>query len=99
MGLSLAGFAFALYVVVACLLGTVDVQGWASVIVVVSISSGVSLFALGVVAEYIGVAVNMAMGGASSYLIVRRSSTCTLCASPPCPQRTQPTLVYRTEVC
>ena len=69
MVLSLAGFAFALYVVVARLLGTVDVQGWASVIVVVLISSGVSLFALGVVAEYIGVAVNMAMGK-PLYLIV-----------------------------
>jgi polyisoprenyl-phosphate glycosyltransferase len=40
----------------------VPVQGWASLGVISLISSGFILFALGVVAEYVGVAVNMAMG-------------------------------------
>jgi glycosyltransferase involved in cell wall biosynthesis len=39
-----------------------SVQGWASTIVVILISSGALMFALGVVAEYIGVTVNAALG-------------------------------------
>jgi undecaprenyl-phosphate 4-deoxy-4-formamido-L-arabinose transferase len=44
-------------------------QGWTSLIVVILVTSGLILFCLGVVAEYIGVAVNMAMGK-PLYLIV-----------------------------
>lgn len=47
----------------------IPVQGWTSLIVVVSIFSGVILFALGVVAEYLGLALTMAMGK-PLYLIV-----------------------------
>lgn len=36
--------------------------GWTSVMVVVLVSTGAVLFSLGIVAEYLGVAVNMAMG-------------------------------------
>jgi undecaprenyl-phosphate 4-deoxy-4-formamido-L-arabinose transferase len=60
--IALAGFGFALFVVVARAFGPFPVQGWASVMVVVLLTTGVLLFALGVVAEYVGVAVNMAMG-------------------------------------
>jgi polyisoprenyl-phosphate glycosyltransferase len=60
--IALAGFALAVFVVVARTLGPFPVQGWASVMVVVLIGTGAVLFALGVVAEYVGVAVNMAMG-------------------------------------
>lgn len=66
---SLLGVAFALIgvvltvvVVVLRLSGHIDVSGWASVMVVALLGSGATLFALGVVAEYVGVAVNMAMG-------------------------------------
>ncbi len=37
-------------------------EGWTSLVVVILICTGVILFSLGVIAEYIGVAVNMAMG-------------------------------------
>lgn len=63
------GFVLACFVVIARLAGQVSVQGWASVMVVVLIGIGAVLFSLGVVAEYIGVAVNMAMGK-PLYLIV-----------------------------
>jgi len=45
-------------------------EGWASTIVAVLVSSGAVLFSLGVIAEYIGVAVGMAQGR-PPYLIVR----------------------------
>lgn len=56
------GFVLALVVVGIRVFGDVPVAGWASVMVVSLISAGVTLTALGIVAEYIGVAVNMAMG-------------------------------------
>jgi glycosyltransferase involved in cell wall biosynthesis len=43
--------------------------GWASTVIIILVSSGAILFSLGVVAEYLGFAVNMAMGK-PSYLIV-----------------------------
>lgn len=43
--------------------------GWTSTITVILISAGAVLFSLGVIAEYLGVAVNMAMGK-PQYLIV-----------------------------
>lgn len=45
------------------------VQGWTSLIVVISVFSGLILISLGVIAEYLGVAVSMAMGK-PPYLIV-----------------------------
>jgi glycosyltransferase involved in cell wall biosynthesis len=57
LGVLLAG-----YVVVGKLLGTIDVQGWASLVAVSLLGSGLILFSLGIVAEYVGVAVNTAMG-------------------------------------
>lgn len=52
----------ALVIFVARLFGSISTQGWSSTIVVVLFGSGATLFSLGVIAEYIGVAVNMAMG-------------------------------------
>lgn len=66
---SILGVAFAVlgvllagYVVVGRLASAVSVEGWTSVMVAVLLGTGAILFALGVIAEYIGVAVNMAMG-------------------------------------
>lgn len=56
------GFGLALVIVGIKIFGDIPVAGWASVMVVSLISSGVVLTALGVVAEYVGVAVNMALG-------------------------------------
>lgn len=64
------GFLLALYFFVAKLFGYLNSPaGWPSLIVVLLVSTGAILFSLGVVAEYIGVAVNMAMGK-PLYLIV-----------------------------
>jgi undecaprenyl-phosphate 4-deoxy-4-formamido-L-arabinose transferase len=66
---SIAGAAFAFLGVVGVVVlvinklagGAVE-AGWTSVMIVVLVSTGAILFSLGVVAEYVGVAVNMAMG-------------------------------------
>ncbi|GAB3265087.1 glycosyltransferase family 2 protein [Nocardioides dilutus] len=62
VALALVGVVMTIVVVVLRLSGHIDVSGWASAMVVALLSSGAILFALGVVAEYVGVAVNMAMG-------------------------------------
>jgi undecaprenyl-phosphate 4-deoxy-4-formamido-L-arabinose transferase len=63
-GVTMAVFGFLLAgaLALARLLGNVEVQGWTSVMVVMLIGIGAVLVGLGVAAEYIGVAVNMAMG-------------------------------------
>ena len=58
----LLGVLFALVLGVIRLTGSVPVAGWTSVMVVVLVGTGAVLFSLGIVAEYLGVAVNMAMG-------------------------------------
>lgn len=57
-----AGLALAIVVVVARIFGDVPVQGWTSVVVAVLIVGGITLLSLGVIAEYLGVAVKAAMG-------------------------------------
>ena len=59
---AILGVVFAAFVIVRQLTDPVPEQGWTSLIVVILISTGVILFSLGVIAEYVGVAVNMAMG-------------------------------------
>jgi undecaprenyl-phosphate 4-deoxy-4-formamido-L-arabinose transferase len=56
------GVIVAIILGIARLTGPAVVQGWTSVMVVVLLATGAILFALGIVAEYLGVAVNMAMG-------------------------------------
>jgi undecaprenyl-phosphate 4-deoxy-4-formamido-L-arabinose transferase len=56
------GLLLAVWTVVGRLTGGADQPGWAPVLVVVSVGTGAILFSLGVVAEYVGVAVNQAMG-------------------------------------
>ena len=64
------GFLLALYFLVARLVwGFEAPQGWPTIIVALLLIGGAVLFSLGVIAEYIGVAVNMAMGK-PLYLIV-----------------------------
>jgi glycosyltransferase involved in cell wall biosynthesis len=76
------GVLFAALVVALRLGGQIDEAGWASTMVVAMLSSGAVLFALGVVAEYLGVAVNMAMGK-PLYLIVADRAAGPLGASRP----------------
>ncbi|TQM63885.1 glycosyltransferase involved in cell wall biosynthesis [Humibacillus xanthopallidus] len=65
----LAGILFAIYLVISVSLGRRTPEGWTSNMVVVLLSTGAILFSLGVIAEYIGVAVGMAMGK-PPYLII-----------------------------
>jgi polyisoprenyl-phosphate glycosyltransferase len=85
---SLLGVAFAVLGVVLAVVFTVDrlnggdvPAGWTSQIVVTLLSAGMVLFSLGVVAEYVGVAVNMAMGR-PLYLITGDPATGPLARKP-----------------
>ncbi|MFT4187732.1 MAG: glycosyltransferase [Aeromicrobium sp.] len=69
------GLFFAAYIAFDRLYGDgVDSPGWTSIMVLLSLGIGMILMALGIVAEYLGVAVNMAMGK-PAYLIVRDPAT------------------------
>ncbi|MEV7963739.1 glycosyltransferase [Oerskovia paurometabola] len=59
---ALAGMVYAVFVVLQRVTGQVEVEGWASTTVVVLILGGLILIALGVVAEYVGMAAAMSMG-------------------------------------
>lgn len=59
---ALLGIILAGYIVVVQIVDPAPVQGWSSMMVVVLLSSGAILFSLGVISEYIGVAVNTALG-------------------------------------
>lgn len=66
--LALGGIGLAIYFVVLRLTSGGTPEGWTSLMTVVLVTTGFLLFAIGVVAEYLGVAVNMAMGR-PAYLI------------------------------
>jgi undecaprenyl-phosphate 4-deoxy-4-formamido-L-arabinose transferase len=65
----LFGVLIALVLIGNQIVGADLLRGWTSTMVVVLLSTGTILFSLGVLAEYLGVAVNMAMGK-PLYLIV-----------------------------
>jgi polyisoprenyl-phosphate glycosyltransferase len=67
----LAGLATSAFVLWTKLTSGVPVQGWTSLIVLVCLFSGLILFSLGVIAEYVGITLRMAMGR-PLYLIVSR---------------------------
>lgn len=64
LGIAVAalGVVVAIVVLVQRLVGDIAIEGWASTMIVILLSSGAILFSLGIVAEYIGINVNMAMG-------------------------------------
>jgi undecaprenyl-phosphate 4-deoxy-4-formamido-L-arabinose transferase len=59
---AIAGVVLAILVLVEKIVGSIKVAGWTSLTVIVLLLGGVTLLALGVVAEYVGAAVRMAMG-------------------------------------
>lgn len=59
---AILGAIFAVYLIAARLADPSLAAGWTSMVVVTLLSTGAILFSLGVIAEYVGVAVNMAMG-------------------------------------
>jgi glycosyltransferase involved in cell wall biosynthesis len=69
----LLGVVVSAYAVWGRVTGRAEVPGWASLLIVVSLFSGLTLFSLGVLAEYLGVAITMALGK-PLYLITSRPS-------------------------
>jgi undecaprenyl-phosphate 4-deoxy-4-formamido-L-arabinose transferase len=67
---ALLGLVIAVFVGYRQLVHPAPTPGWSSLVVVILISTGAILVSLGVIAEYVGVAVNMAMGK-PLYLITR----------------------------
>lgn len=91
---ALGGAALAAYILISNIFfgtatGTGE-RGWTSTMVVVLLSAGATLFALGVIAEYIGVNVNMAMGK-PAYLIVSDPGDGPLGRRPASPAMTEQT--------
>lgn len=81
----LIGVVVAVSLVVSRLTGARVPDGWTSTVVALLVGTGAILFSLGVIAEYVGVAVNMAMGK-PLYLIVSDPETGPLARSrPPSP--------------
>lgn len=68
------GIIYALVITIVRLASGDIPEGWTSQMVLTAVGTGVILMALGIVAEYIGVAVNMALGK-PAYLIVRDPSS------------------------
>ncbi len=66
-------FAISAYVAYGHLQRQVPVQGWTSTIIIVCFFAGLILVSLGIIAEYLGVAVSMAMGK-PPYLIASHAS-------------------------
>jgi polyisoprenyl-phosphate glycosyltransferase len=73
IGSVLLGMAVSAYSLWGKLTGQVEVPGWASLVIVMSMFSGLILFSLGVLAEYLGIVVTMALGK-PLYLITSRPS-------------------------
>ncbi len=70
----LAGGVLALILIIEKFTSQVKVPGWTSLTVIVLVLGGANLLAIGVVAEYVGAAVRMAMGK-PLYLIISDPST------------------------
>ena len=69
----LLGLAISGWVLWGRLAHQVPVAGWTSMIIVVCVFSGLVLFSLGIIAEYLGVAVSMAMGKPPYFIVARPS--------------------------
>lgn len=65
----ITGFIGGVVIVALRLFGEIDSEGWASLMVAMAMFSGLTLLALGTIAEYLGVAVGMATGR-PPYLII-----------------------------
>ncbi|MBN9186695.1 MAG: glycosyltransferase [Microbacterium sp.] len=66
----IGGVVFALYLVIARFVAGDIPEGWTSQMVLTALGTGVILVSLGIIAEYLGVAVSTALGK-PAYLIVR----------------------------
>jgi undecaprenyl-phosphate 4-deoxy-4-formamido-L-arabinose transferase len=73
VGAMCLGLVISAWVVWGRLVHQLPVSGWASMMIVICVFSGLILFSLGVIAEYLGVAVSMAMGKPSYFIVTRPS--------------------------
>jgi undecaprenyl-phosphate 4-deoxy-4-formamido-L-arabinose transferase len=73
-GAILLGIAISGWVLWGRLAHQVPVAGWTSMVIVVCVFSGLILFSLGIIAEYLGVAVSMAMGKPPYFIVARPTS-------------------------
>ena len=73
VGSVLLGIGLSTYSIWAKLSGHAEVPGWASLVIVVSLFSGLILFSIGILAEYLVIVVTMALGK-PLYLITSRPS-------------------------
>jgi glycosyltransferase involved in cell wall biosynthesis len=71
IGSVLLGVVVSAYSLWGKVTGRAEVPGWASLVIVVSLFSGLTLFSLGILAEYLGIVVTMALGK-PLYLITSR---------------------------
>jgi polyisoprenyl-phosphate glycosyltransferase len=62
VGFAIVGVIVAIFILISRLTGVVSTAGWASTTVFVLVGTGAILFSLGIIAEYIGVSVNMSLG-------------------------------------
>ncbi len=67
----LFGFVLAVYIAVRTIIFEVNIAGWSSVIVLLLLLGGATLFALGVIAEYLGLVVRSVFGK-PAYLVVQQ---------------------------
>jgi undecaprenyl-phosphate 4-deoxy-4-formamido-L-arabinose transferase len=65
------GFVLAVYIAVRTIFFEVNIAGWSSVIVLLLLLGGAALFALGVIAEYLGLVVRSVFGK-PAYLVVQQ---------------------------
>jgi hypothetical protein len=67
------GLVYSVWILVSRFLGDVVPQGWTSTLVSILIVGGLTLFSLGVIAQYIRAATNMSLGK-PLYVVVRDPS-------------------------
>ena len=78
---ALVGFSFAMFLAIRRIFAQIPVQGWTSNAVLTLVIGGVTIGSLGVIAEYVGSVVKMAMGK-PMYLIVQDTEESPLQSQP-----------------
>jgi undecaprenyl-phosphate 4-deoxy-4-formamido-L-arabinose transferase len=75
-GVSIAftGITYALFIIARVVLSGETVPGWTSVIVSILVIGGLVLVSLGIIAEYVGLAVRSAFGKPNYFVIQKRRS-------------------------
>lgn len=70
--LGIVGITAATWIIIAKLTMGIEAEGWASTVVILLLTAGAVLFSLGIIAEYLGISVDRAMGK-PAFLIISDS--------------------------